>query len=163
MMRLVVLFIILALSALLYGFSEWLESQKESLTKVNHKYKSDIYKLQEIPTINTSVEQKIFPHLKHIVTSSDEADKLLIDFFDAHAHKFNFVVDKYLYTKKQTRCMELHYMIPRESKKHLAQFLKLGIANEMIKLQTLQLKKGSLTGTLLLVQPFEKASTHASK
>jgi hypothetical protein len=161
MIRLIFLFIILTITILLYTLTDWFSTQKFLIDKINYKYKQDIKKLKQIPSLNQTIKLKVLPHIHKIPKNEQIADLILIDFFDTHAKNYNLFISKYIYTSNTTRCMQLKFSISRSDKILLSNFLKLKINEGFIKFQYFKVKKEIFEGEILLVQPFLQGESDA--
>jgi len=163
MIRLITIFIITSITILLYSLTSWFENQKMHIDEFNNKYIRDIKKLEQIPSLNLTLQKKVIPRLYRIPKSVDKADQKLIRFFDKYSQKYNFTVSKYLYQTGTTRRLEIKYTIPRSNKKELKDFLKLKLEDGFVKFESFNVIQDELKGNIILIQPFFEGNTNVFK
>lgn len=158
MVKIVIIFLNLALSILFLSLISWFEAKESEIKNVNRKHKSDIRKLKKIPAINEAIEEKVRPALKIQPKSVEEADLKLIKFFDKYAEGYNFEINQYTYSDNIAHYLDITYTLDRNEKKLLNEFMQMQFQSGFIQFKKFQLKKMKLVGEIQLVQPFASAN-----
>ena len=154
MIKIVIIFINLALSILLLSLISWFETKEREIENVNRKHKSDIQKLKKIPAINKAIEEKVRPALKIQPNTPEEADLKLIKFFDRYAEEYAFEVNQYTYSDSIAHYLDITYNLERSEKQLLNEFMQMKFQSGFIQFKKFQLKDTKLSGEIQLVQPF---------
>lgn len=154
MLKIVFIFVNLAISVLLLSLISWFEVKEDEIKSINSKHKRDIQKLKKIPALNASIEKYVRPALKIQPKSPQEADLKLIQFFDAYMQEYDFVVNKYVYHDNIAHYLEIDYTLLRSDRKNLNDFMKTSFKSGFIQFKEFEVKGTTLHGTIQLVQPY---------
>ncbi len=154
MLKITLIFVNMAISVLLLSLISWFEVKEAEIRSINSKHKRDIQKLKKIPSLNAAIEKYVRPALKIQPKNAQEADLKLIRFFDEYAKKYDFKVDKYMYSDDIAHYLDITYSLQRSEKKNLNNFMKTFFKSGFIQFKEFQAKGETLDGKIQLVQPY---------
>ena len=147
---------------LLLSLIDWFEKEEFKVKSINKQYTENIKKMEKVSQINKWVYDDIFPIIKRKQNASQNSDENLITFFDDNADKYNFIVDKYIYSDSLSKNIDLSYSINIDDKEKLTNFINIKYKSGFLQFRELKMDKKSLSGTLQVIQPHD-GKINASK
>jgi hypothetical protein len=158
-------FIIMSIVAalFLYFLNIWFEEENLQIERLNKKYIKNTRKLKNISQINSWLNTKVKKNLKELPKDSKSADLKLIDFFDSHAKEYTLKVKKFIYKDDFAHLLTISYTLSRENYKTLNKFIKQEYKSGYILLQNFKIAKSTVSGDLILVQPYPSKKVKKSE
>jgi len=136
------------------AFETWLEKQNQKIDALNQQYAKDIKKLHTIAQINSFLESEIAPFIVDWQNNSIDIDTKLIDFVSKNQNKYNLLIEKFIYEDDLAKNIDLSYVIERDKKELLNDFLGTEYRDGFLQFRELKLNAKELSGKIQVVQPY---------